>query len=55
LRDTVNLKEEFGGIFTKGEVFVFVVKEGFVFEPESIAFQLTEHGYEMEFTALPVP
>jgi hypothetical protein len=38
-----------------GEYVAVPVKEGFVFEPESIAFQLTEHGYEMKFMAYPVP
>lgn len=38
-----------------GEYVAVPVKEGFVFEPESISFQLSEEGYRMEFTALPVP
>ena len=38
-----------------GEYVAVPVKEGFVFEPESISFQLSEMGYRMEFTALPVP
>jgi len=38
-----------------GEYVAVPTKEGYVFYPDSIAFQLTEHGYEMKFTAYPVP
>jgi hypothetical protein len=37
-----------------GEYVAVPTKEGYVFEPESIAFQLNECGYEMKFTAYPV-
>jgi hypothetical protein len=50
---------EFRGKFRKelpvGEYVAVPTKEGYIFYPESIAFQLTEHGYEMKFTAYPVP
>jgi hypothetical protein len=38
-----------------GEYVAVPTKEGYVFEPESITFQLTERGYEMKFRAYPVP
>jgi len=37
----------------EGDYVAVPTKEGYVFEPESIAFQLTECGYEMKFTAYP--
>jgi hypothetical protein len=38
-----------------GEYVAAPTKEGYVFYPESIAFQLTERGYVIKFTAYPVP
>jgi hypothetical protein len=38
-----------------GEYVAVPFKEGYVFEPESISFQLSEEGYRMEFTAYGPP
>jgi hypothetical protein len=38
-----------------GEYVAVPTKAGYVFYPESIAFQLTERGYLMKFTAYPAP
>jgi hypothetical protein len=38
-----------------GEYVAVPVKKGYVFEPESIAFQLSPGGYRLEFKAIPAP
>jgi hypothetical protein len=52
---TTEAKGKFRNKLPMGEYVAIPSKEGYIFKPESVTFQLSNRGYEMEFTAYPTP
>jgi hypothetical protein len=53
--DISGSKGTFKAELPEGDYIAIPSKPGYVFEPESIKFQLSQKGYKTEFTAYPVP
>lgn len=53
--DASSSKGTFKTELPEGDYIAIPSKPGYVFEPESIKFRLSQMGYKMEFTAYPVP
>jgi hypothetical protein len=53
--DVSGSKGTFKAELPEGDYIAIPSKPGYVFEPESIKFQLSQKGYKTEFTAYPVP